>query len=275
MPNTTPEIKKVYYGDSDNEAVLIEDRSLTIVTWADGTDEEISAMLEAHYAGLIDIHDYWAVGDERTVQLSAMEATGVGESHVAQTVTMVLMNEGGKTLVTPINSITECAFIVGQKHFLTNGTTREGGYMNSSSVNAGGWDLCARRTWCNSVYKNALPPTLVGIFKEHQNITSQGSTSHSSTTTSNDYFALPSEKEVFGAVTYANATAETNNSQFEYYETAANRIKKAGDNGSASYWWERSPYSSSSSYFCSVLSSGSANGYIASTTYGLAPFGVI
>lgn len=275
MSNTAPEIKRVYYGDSNNEAVLIEDRSVAIVTWADGTDEEISAMLEAHYAGLIDIHDYWSVGDERTVSLSAMSATGVGESHVAQTVTMVLMNEGGKTLVTPINSITECAFIVGQKNMLADGTTKESGYINSSNTTAGGWNSCARRTWCNSVYKNALPSTLVGIFKEHQNITSQGSTSPSSTTTSNDYFALPSEKEVFGSVTNANATAEANNSQFEYYETASNRIKKAGDSGSAEAWWERSPYKSGNVYFCHIYAEGTGTVWEASSSMGIAPFGVI
>lgn len=246
----------------------------TIVTWADGTDAEIAAMLEAHYAGIIDVTAIWNVGDERVVHLNAMSATGVGESHVAQDVKMVLMNVGGKTLVTPISGKTECAFIVGQKNMLANGTTREGGYMNSSNDNTGGWNSCARRTWCNSVYKNALPSTLVGIFKEHQNITANGSSS--TTATSSDYFALPSEKEVFGSVSYANATAESANKQFEYYKTSSNRIKYQGEaGGSAYHWWERSPCSGDTAYFCIVYSSGDAYGANASYTYGLAPFGVI
>ena len=246
----------------------------TIVTWADGTDAEITAMLEAHYAGLIDVTAIWNVGDERVVHLDAMSATGVGEPHVAQNVKMVLMNKGGKTLTTPINGHSECAFVVGQKNMLANGTTREGGYMNSSNTNNGGWNSCARRTWCNSVYKNALPSTLVGIFKEHQNVTANGSSS--STTTSNDYFALPSEKEVFGSVTYADSTAESANKQFKYYETSSNRIKYQGETGGSAYtWWERSPRSGSTAYFCIVSSSGGANGSGASNTYGLAPFGVI
>lgn len=53
------------------------------VSWADGTDEQIAAMIQAADEGEINLADYWNVGDERTVQLSAMEATGVGESHVA------------------------------------------------------------------------------------------------------------------------------------------------------------------------------------------------
>ena len=71
-------------------------RPFNIVTWADGTDAEIVAMVNAADDGMINLADYWSVGDERQVTLSAMEATGVGESHVEQTVTFVLMNAGGK-----------------------------------------------------------------------------------------------------------------------------------------------------------------------------------
>ena len=247
---------------------------LTIVTWSSGTDAQIAAMLDAHYAGSINIYDYWSVGDERVVPLSAMSATGVGESHVAQNVKMVLMNKGGKTLTTPINGHSECAFIVGQKNMLANGTTREGGYMNSSNTNSGGWDSCARRTWCNSVYKNAIPSTLRGIFKQHKNETADGSST--SKKTSNDYFALPSEKEIFGSVTYANSTAEANNTQFKYYETSSNRIKYQGETGgSASTWWERSPRSGNAADFCIVNSSGYAYYDNAFYARGLAPFGCI
>jgi len=252
-----------------NGGIVVVPPMPTIVTWANGTDAEIAAMLAAHYAGVLNIHDYWNVGDERTVHLDAMAATGVDESHAAQDVIMVLMNEGGKTLVNPINSFTECAFIVGQKNGLD-----ENGYLNTTAMNTGGWDACARRTWCNSVYKNVLPSTLVSIFKEHQNITADGDSS--TTTTSNDYFALPSEKEVFGTTTKANATAEANNTQFEYYEIETNRIKYQGETGgSATTWWERSPSSGTTTAFCIVSNSGNATNRIASGAYGLAPFGVI
>ena len=238
-----------------------------VKSWATASDEEVAQALEAHYNGEINIYDYWHVGDERVVSLAAMSATGVGESHVAQNVTLVLMNEGGKTLVTPINGHTECVFIVGQKEVLNNGTARESGYMNSSNTNSGGWNSSARRAWCNSVYKNALPSTLVGIFKQHQNITANGS--NTDTIISNDYFALPSEKEVFGQTTYANATAEASNTQFKYYETSSNRIKKSY------YWWERSPISGSSTHFCSVDSVGNAKTITALDNNGIAPFGCI
>ena len=243
--------------------------SVKIVTWAGGTDEEIANMVAAADAGIINLTDYWAVGDERQVSLSTMSATGVDESHASQTVTFVLMNAGGKTLANATPSgRTECSFIVGMKNGLA-----EKGYMNSSDTNSGGWEACARRTWCNDVFRNAIPSTLRNIFKQHLNVTASGSSS--TTATSTDYFALPAEKEIFGAVTYANSTAEANLTQFEYYKTSSNRIKKAGDSGSAYYWWERSPYSGYSLSFCYVYSDGSANYDGASIASLLAPFGCI
>ena len=239
--------------------------NVKIVTWAAGTDAEIASMVEAADKGLITLSDYWTVGDERSVSLSAMAATGVGESHAAQTAKFVLMNAGGKDLVTATESgRTTCSFVVGLKDCLN-----EAGHMNSSDTNANGWDGCARRTWCNSVFRNAIPSALRGIFKQHKNKASAGSGS-STIKTSNDYFALPAEIEVFGTRSYS---ASGEGSQFKYYETASNRIKNA--NGSAAHWWERSPHSSYSTYFCIVHSSGYATGTSASYAYGLAPFGCI
>lgn len=220
-------------------------RPVKIVTWADGTDAEIVAMVNAADDGMINLADYWSVGDERQVTLSAMEATGVGESHAEQTVTFVLMNAGGKTLVNATPSgRSECSFIVGMKNGLT-----EKGYMNSSNTNHGGWDECARRTWCNNVFRNSIPSTLQVIFKQHLNVTSW---SGSSTRDSADYFALPAEKEVFGSVSYANATAESSLIQFQYYITSANRIKKAGDSGSSDFCFLRSRSDTDPNMFCVI-----------------------
>ena len=242
---------------------------LKIVTWADGTDAEIVAMVNAADNGEINLADYWSVGDERQVTLSAMEATGVGESHVEQTVTFVLMNAGGKTLANATASgRTTCSFIVGMKNGLA-----ETGYMNSSNTNSGGWEACKRRTWCNNVFRNAIPEVLRDIFKQHLNVTANGFSG--TPVTSTDYFALPAEKEVFGSNTKASSTAEASLTQFEYYATEANRIKKTGDSGSAGYWWERSSDSSASNIICRVNSDGSSGGYLPSKSSLLAPFGVI
>ena len=146
--------------------------------------------------------------------------------------------------------------------------------MNSSNTNSGSWNGSARRTWCNNVFRNAIPSTLRAIFKQFKTVTAQtynGSTNQ----TSVDYFALPAEKEIFGSRTYSNETEFNALFQFDYYKTTSNRVKKLGKTGTASYWWERSPNYNDSTYFCCVNSNGNANYYYASNTFGLAPFGCI
>ena len=235
-----------------------------IVSWADGTDEQIAAMVAAADAGQINLSDYWHEGDTRTVSLSAMPATGVGESHAAQRVQFVLSDPGHFTLANG----KKCSFVVLQKDCL-----KEHGVMNSQVTNSGGWNNCPRRTWCNSTYRNAIPSTLRPIFKQFTNYAANGT--GSSAVASSDYFALFSEKEVFGSTTHANSSAESKNSQLNWFKTSSNRIKKNGMNGSANIWWERSPYSGNSRAFCGVASSGTADYWRPNITYGLAPFGCI
>lgn len=235
-----------------------------IVSWADGTDEEVAAMVAAADAGQITLSDYWKAGDTRTVHLSAMSGSvsSANESHAAQDVQMVLTDPGHYTLANG----KKCNFVVLQKDCL-----KEYGVMNSQNANSGGWDSCPRRTWCNSVYRNAIPATLRPIFKQFKVRTANGP--GSGVTESTDWFSLFSEKEVFGSTTYANSSAEANNSQLTWFKTSSNRIKRV--NGSAKYWWERSPYSGISNRFCRVTSSGNADWSYANFRNGLAPFGCI
>lgn len=232
-----------------------------IVSWADGTDEEVAAMVAAADAGKLNLSDYWKAGDTRTVRLSYMPATGVSESHAAQDVVMVLSDPGHFTLA----SGKKCNFVVNMKDCLN-----ENGYMNSSSTNSGGWNGCARRKWCNNVFRNAIPSGLRPAFKQFQTKAATGIGSSSATST--DWFALPSEMEVFGRTSFANATAESGNTQLNYYKTSSNRVKLV--KGSTAWWWERSP-ESTSAYFCAVYYTGIANSSNARNTYGLSPFGCI
>lgn len=239
--------------------------AVEIVPWSTGTDEQIAAMVAALDAGTLSVEDTgWAVGDERTVHLSAMDATGVGESHAEQNVVLVLGNAGGKYF----EDGTECHFVVLQKDSLN-----EAGYMNSSSANSGGWEGCARRAWCNDVYSAAIPAALLPIFKRFKNISGVGGGASSGTQESADLFALAGEGEIFGSRTYAFADEVSAETQFEWYKTSANRVKKRS--GSASDWWERSARSGRSDFFCIVASGGNADFNYADTAYGLAPFGCI
>lgn len=237
-------------------------QTLKIVSWADGTDEEIAAMVAAADAGKISLSDYWNEGDTRTVHLAAMAADGVGESHVAQDVEFVLSDPGHFTLA----SGKPCNFVVLQKDCLN-----ENGHMNPFSTNAGGWEASKRREWCNSTYRNAIPSTLRDIFKQFKVRTSGGF--GYGVTESTDWFSLFSEKEVFGSTSYADDSAESQNSQLAWFKNPSNRIKRVNDN--ADFWWERSPRSGSTNHFCTVLYSGNAYSDSAYFSLGIAPFGCI
>ena len=57
---------------SNGQTEAVEITFIPIVPWSTGSDEDIAAMLQAHYEGKINIWDYWEIGQERVVHLSAI-----------------------------------------------------------------------------------------------------------------------------------------------------------------------------------------------------------
>ena len=264
-----------------NKTVIsVELSILKIVAFATGTDEEIAKMIQAHYNDKINIADYWAVGDTRSVSLSAMSATGVGESHRAQTVQFVIGDFEHDDLATAINGHTKAAITLLQKDCLMDATSAsnvnngssdtEKGYMNSTNTNVGGWKSCARRTWCNNVYFNAFPSAWQSMVKTVNKKVSVGNNS-STIETVQDKIFLAAEIEIFGSTIYSFAGEGT---QYTYYKNAtANRYKMPKWNSSSvtHIYWERSPYSGHSLHFCSVDYDGNVRFSSASSASGVAP----
>ena len=135
--------------------------------------------------------------------------------------------------------------------------------MNTSNTNTGGWNGSAMRGRM-STYKSQLPAALRNVIKTVKKKSGTGGGSSSGTQQTNDDLFLLSEIEIFGTTTYSVAGEGT---QYEWYKAGNSRIKKV--NGSANSWWERSPYSGNTDYFCRVGSSGSANSYGANGSYGV------
>ena len=147
----------------------------------------------------------------------------------------------------------------------------ERGYMNSSNTNSGGWKSCARRTWCNNVYYNALPSAWKSIVKTVNKKSGTGGGNSSGTETTQDKIFLASEIEIFGSTAYSVSGEGT---QYQYYKNAtANRYKmpKLTSSSVSHIYWERSPYSGNASYFCSVSGNGNANFNSAYFAGGVAP----
>ena len=254
---------------------------LKIVTFADGTDEEIAKMIQAHYNNKINIADYWAVGDTRTVHLSAMEATGVNESHRAQTVQFVIGDFEHDDLVTPINGHSKAAVTLLQKDCLmdasnasnpVNGSSNsENGYMNSADTNAGGWKNCARRAWCNNVFFAALPSTWQSMVKIVNKESGTGGGSSSGTEITADKIFLAAEIEIFGSRNYSVFGEGT---QYQYYKNAtANRYKmpKWDSRRVSNRYLERSPFSGITDMFATANYDGMTSANKANTAYGISP----
>lgn len=139
--------------------------------------------------------------------------------------------------------------------------------MNSSNTNSGGWKSCAMRTSNMATYLSQLTSAWQNVIKQVNKLSSAGSQSTTIETTADKLFLL-SEVEIFGSTTYS---VSGEGSQYAYCKannTANDRVKTVS--GSAYNWWERSPYASYATGFCSVYSNGDATSGSASNLYGVA-----
>ena len=136
--------------------------------------------------------------------------------------------------------------------------------MNSSNTNEGGWTSCAMRHTHLPAILALMPSEVQAGIKEVNKLTSAGSQSSTINTTADKLFLL-SEIEIFGSTTNSKSGE---GSQYAYYSAGNSKVKNL--NGSANGWWERSPYGSGSTRFCSVSSSGDASDYTASNSRGVA-----
>ena len=136
--------------------------------------------------------------------------------------------------------------------------------MNSSNTNSGGWTNCAMRTTHLPAILNMMPAEVKAAIRDVQKKSSAGSQS-SSIQTTNDKLFLLSEIEIFGSTTYSFAGE---GKQYDYYKAGNSKVKNRS--GSAYNWWERSPRSSTSTYFCYVNSYGYADAGFAGASRGVA-----
>ena len=279
-------------GEADTEATVTGDNVINktvisielllvpIVAFATGTDDEIAKMIKAHYNDQINIADYWAVGDMRTVHLSAMAATGVGESHREQDVQFVIGDFEHDDLTTPINGHTKAAVTLLQKDCLMDAANasnpvygaanEENGYMNSDHTNVGGWKNCARRTWCNNVFLAALPSAWQSIVKAVNKKSGIGGNSNSTEVTTDKIF-LASEIEIFNLTIHSVAGEGT---QYQYYKNAAANIYKMPKWNSSyvsSFYFERSPDAYGPNNFCCASAGATSSLSRAGYVNGIAP----
>lgn len=233
-----------------------------------GSETDIAKMLDAHYAGEIDIADYWAVGDTRTESITEIPSGTTEETQAAQDIELVIigMNHDDKS-----DESGKAAVTVQTKNQL--GTAGKLAGINSYRNH---WDNMQRRSWCNNDFKAALPTWLQDLIKPVTKITNRhASSSYSSyrnqSSTVDETFIL-SEYEIFGSnsnESSAMGILGPDGTQYEYMKTQSNHVKS----GPSSYWWTRTNYvgGAGDSGAMVVNSSGNCTSLFAYSSCGVSP----
>ena len=140
-------------------------------------------------------------------------------------------------------------------------------------TNNGGWRDCAMRNWLNNTAFPELPRHWKTMIAKVIVLSSQGNTS-ANIISSEDWLYLRSMAEV-GFRTAENpymyeVDSEAEDLKCSLFTDNNSRIKKYyNGTGSANYWWLRSPWSSNTTDFANVYSSGDESSYGASHSYGV------
>lgn len=143
--------------------------------------------------------------------------------------------------------------------------------MNNSDTSTGGWEACLIRKNIMPLIKTAFPADLQVVIRT-SNIFTAPDTGNIELTATQDEVFLLAEYEVFGEHKWASTQESTHLKQYAYYSAGNSKVKyKHNDTSNTALWWERSPYSSYTGFFCRVHTSGVADYSGANLSYGISP----
>lgn len=271
--HTAPESQTV------NVHVRLISNTLNENTWAD-----IKSVSDAGTGAT-----YWNVGDYKDIRIhgavqgmslnGTMRAFILGFNHNSG-------KEGSNRIHFQIGKTTSGTDIAFCDSNYPNTGSSQGFRMNLSNTNSGGWNGSYGR---NTLLGNSGTPTeppensfmaalsldLRAVMKPVTKYTDNkggGSNSSGAVTATTDYLFFLAEFEVQGARSYANQYEQNYQAQYDYYKAGNSKVKYRHDaTGTAVYHWCRSAYYADGEGFCIVDTDGSASGYDANLSNGLAP----
>lgn len=246
--------------------------------------------------------NYWAVGDRKAVTVNGT----VGTQAINGTYYVYILGfdhnssrEGTGitfgTFKTALSGGKDICLVDSHYNDYSTGGQKWFNMNHSSNTNSGGWKGCDLRydvlgstnsnnndagtTTATSPVSGtlmaALPSDLRAVMKPmniYTDNTGGGNNTASYVTKSVDYLPLLAEFEIFGTRSYANSAEQNYQQQYQYYKNGNSKVKyRHNSTGSTATWWERSPYSNFSDYFCCVDTSGNADFGYARHSLGLAP----
>lgn len=224
--------------------------------------------------------NFWSVGDCKEVTMNGKVSDGLTLTNYSAWVFIIGFNHNAEREGNGIafqgfkatkNGTPVCLTDSGYNSSYTNGTWFN---MNNANTNAGGWEASLMRKNVMPLIKAAFPSDLQTVIKTsaiYTDNTGNGIAGVAPTATQDDVFLL-AEYEVFGTRSYASTQEPTYLKQYAYYSAGNSKVKyRHNATSTAAQWWERSPYSGNSDYFCYVYTSGSAGNNRAYYSNGVSP----
>ncbi len=252
--------------------------SVEIVSFSDGTDAEVQAMIRAAHQGLINLEDHWAVGDTRTIILNDKTYSGNAGNMTTnnEQVELVLVEK----LSDSPSYGKENGFIIQTKNCLK--TTMK---FNSGSSNAGsfgGSNICEFLNDNTNGFLSMIPNWLSDVLLTGNIVTGVSSSTSPISIISRNKIFLPAVREVLGPNTIATTEGQETNfsilvefnalNLWSYYTDSSKKLKQV--NGSNKQWWLRSSQTNSSGIHYideDAIHSITASSFL----YGIAPCMII
>lgn len=197
-------------------------------------DNDWSAIIAACQAD--EVPDTWAVGNSKTMLINGVDyqIDIIGKSHDDY------VDGSGKAPLT--FQLHDCYY----ENF------GGGSAMNATATNVGGWTSCKMRMTTLPSILTKMPAEVQAGIREVIKRTSKGNKVSTVENVTDKLFLL-SEQEVYNS---HSSSYNGEGTQYAYYKTSSNRIKKL--NGSSKSWWLRSPSNYSTGNFCCAK----YNGYV-------------
>lgn len=235
-----------------------------IVSWENGSDADVAAMIDAAQAGTINLQTDggWSIGDMRRINIAAFTGGG-NTSHAAQEVAIIISS---------FADYNSCGCVM-QFDFQT--VLAEGEKMNSINTNDGGYGSSLIYTTTLPALVTALPSWLQTRLKTFSVLVTEGNRSSTIETITNNKLALRSRVEIDGT-TEAGYVDEGSQIALYAYSSLQKRFAISSTNLSSGIaLWLRSPALSSTTNFYVINSSGGVSWTGASGGNTIAPFGCV
>ena len=218
--------------------------------------------------------NYWAIGDCKQVTMNGKVSNGLTLTNYTAWVFIIGFNHNAEL---EGNGIAFQGFKATDKgtdvclvdsDYNTTKTSGTWFNMNNSNTNSGGWQASLMRKNVMPLIKAAFPADLQTVIKPSTIYTAPNTGDIALTATQDDVFLL-AEYEIFGTRKYASTQEPNYLKQYAYYAAGNSKVMYMHNaTATAANWWERSPHSGYSYYFCRVTTSGSAS-YMTGANYSI------